>query len=256
MIRAPLRTDAWESVGVPTPGGVLYTCEHASNRVPAPWRLRPSDRRLLGLHWGYDIGAAAVTRSLARRSGAPALLSRFSRLLIDPNRDPADDTAVLAHTDDGAPTFNRQRDVHERVERFHHPFHAALDAAVRRLRPRWIVSVHSFTPSFRGQARRMEAGVLFDRYDDDALRLVDAMRAEGLQTEANAPYSGKDGLIYSAARHGAAHGGPYLEIELRQDLIASGRAARGVAGRVHAALVRAGLVDTGLVRAGIPGDPR
>ena len=61
------------------------------------------------------------------------------------------------------------------------------------------------------------------------------------RTEANAPYSGKDGLIYSAARHGNAAGIPYLEIELRQDLIASERSARAIAGRVARALDEAAL---------------
>lgn len=222
-------------------GPRLYTCEHASNRVPRPFRPRPADRRLLAMHWGYDIGAANVTRALVRRDpGAIGVLSRFSRLLIDPNRAPDEPTAVLLRTDDGAPSFNAAwspgSDAHaDRVARFHAPFHAAVDAALA-ARPRMLVSIHSFTPVFRGVARAMHAGVLYDRHDDLAERLVHAMRAEGFVTEANAPYSGKDGLIYSAARHGASSGAPYLEIELRQDLIASARAARAVARRVARAL--------------------
>lgn len=241
--------DSSETLRAPTPApGAraprLYTCEHASNRVPRPFRPRPADRRLLAMHWGYDIGAANVTRALVRRDpGSWGVLSRFSRLLIDPNRDPADPTAVLARTDDGAPSFNASlTDAHvaRRVERFHAPFHAAIADAMA-IGPRILVSIHSFTPVFRGAARPMHAGVLFDRHDDLADRLVHALRAEGLVTEPNAPYSGKDGLIYSAARHGDAAGVPYLEIELRQDLIASGRAARAMAQRVGRALDAAGL---------------
>lgn len=207
--------------------------------------MRNSDRKLLSMHWGYDIGAANVTRALVRRDpGSRAVLSRFSRLLIDPNREPADPTAVLVHTDDGSPTFNRhahEASVYaERVARFHAPFHAALAEAVA-VEHRILISIHSFTPVFRGVRRAMEAGVLFDAHDALALRLVDAMRAQGLRTEANAPYSGKDGLIYSAARHGNSAGIPYLEIELRQDLIASERSARAVASRVARALDEAAL---------------
>ncbi len=237
--------DAFELIGAPlgqrTPGARLYTCEHASNRVPRPFRPRPSDRRLLGMHWGYDIGAANVTRALVRAdAGAWGVLSRFSRLLIDPNRDPADPTAILRTCDDGAPTFNRSVSPADRVARFHAPFHAALAEAVRPS-PRILVSIHSFTPVFRGARRFVEAGVLFDTHDALAHGLVGALRAEGFATEANEPYSGKDGLIYSAARHGRAAGIPYLEIELRQDLIASARLARRVAGRVGRALAAAGL---------------
>jgi predicted N-formylglutamate amidohydrolase len=235
-----VRHDAYEIAGTPSPGGVLFTCEHASNRVPAPWRLRPSDRALLATHWGYDIGARALTLELARLSRGAAALSRFSRLLIDPNRHPDDPTAVLPETDDGAPTFNRRPDVKHRAERFHAPFHHAVDRLVAR-RPRFLCSVHSFTPRFRGNARAMEAGVLFDQHDDLAEALLRALREAGVRAEANAPYSGKDGLIYSANRHGTTHAVPYLEIEVRQDLIASDRAARGVARKVWRAIESAGL---------------
>jgi predicted N-formylglutamate amidohydrolase len=227
-------------------GAVALSCEHASNRVPRPWRASPSDRALLEMHWGYDIGAARVTRAACGALGGWALLSRFSRLLCDPNRGPDDPTLVLTDVDEGAVGFNRRgptalRSADARVARFHVPFHAALDATLRRARPRLLLSVHTFTPVFRGHRRPMEAGVLFDRHDDLAERLIDALRAQGLRTEANAPYSGKDGLIYSAQRHGLAHGLPYLELEVRQDLVAGHRGARAVARTLVRALSAAGL---------------
>lgn len=236
-----MRHDAVEIFGATRRDGLLYTCEHASNRVPAPWRLRPSDRRLLAMHWGYDLGARTLTLELARRSAGAAVLTRFSRLLVDPNRDPADPTAVLRTCDDGAPTFNRAPDVAARIARFHAPFHAAVDASLRRARPRFLCSVHTFTPVFRGQARPMEVGVLFDRHDDLAERLLRALRDVGLRAEANAPYSGKEGLIYSANRHGTGHDVPYLELEVRQDVVGSDRRARRAATRIWSALRRAGL---------------
>lgn len=233
--------DAWERYGKLRPGGLLYTCEHASNRVPRPWRPRPADRRLLQTHWGYDIGAAHLTRDLAKLGDGCAVLARFSRLLIDPNRAPEEPSAVLRSTDDGDPTFNRAVDLDARVARFHAPFHAAVADAIARERPRRILSIHTFTPELRGVRRTVEAGVLYDREDPFHDRLVDALRAEGFVAEPNQPYSGFAGLIYSAARHGAEAGIPYLEIELRQDLVAAERHARVQARRIHRALVRAGL---------------
>lgn len=231
-----MRTDAYEIVGAAAEGGVLFTAEHASNRVPRPWRPSPSDRVLLGTHWGYDIGARALTLEIARLASGVAVCSRFSRLLIDPNRAEDDPSAILHATDDGAPTFNRSVVVAERVARFHAPFHAAIDSQVRAARPRFLVSIHSFTPVFRGVQRQVEAGVLFDDHDDHAEVLVRSLRAEGLRTEPNEPYSGKAGLIYSARRHGTTHGVPYLEIEVRQDLLATRAAARRMAQRVWRAL--------------------
>ncbi len=236
-----MQTDAVEVAGRPARDTLLFTCEHASNRVPAPWRPNAADRALLRMHWGYDIGARDLTRALVRRSEGVGVLSRFSRLLCDPNRAPDDPTLVLRACDDGVPSFNAQVDVAARVDRFHRPFHDALHDVVARTRPRFLVSVHSFTPVFRGHARPMEAGVLFDRHDDHAERLLGALRAAGLNAASNEPYSGKDGLIYSAARHGAAHDVPYLEIEVRQDLIATPAQAEAVADRVWTALVAMGL---------------
>ncbi len=226
-------TDSSEVIG--RPGSVLYTCEHASNRVPGPIRLRPADRRLLALHWGYDIGAANLTRALARRGPGLAVLARWSRLLLDANRAPADASAVLRDTHDGKPTFNTVVDLHGRLARFHVPFHATIDATLTRQRPRWIWSIHTYTPTFAGVPRPMEAGVLFDAHDEVCAELAAAMNRRGLRTELNEPYSGKAGLIYSANRHGTRHGLPYLEIEVRQDLVASRRAAERVAALVLAA---------------------
>lgn len=241
-----MRCDAWERIGRLAPGAIALSCEHASNRVPRPWRASPSDRALLATHWGYDIGAARVTRAACGALGGWALLSRFSRLLCDPNRSPDDPTLVLAQVDEGTVGFNRRgptalHAAEPRVARFHVPFHDALDATLHRARPRLLLSIHTFTPVFRGERRPMEAGVLFDRHDDLAERLVQGLRAQGLCTEANAPYSGKDGLIYSAQRHGLAHDLPYLELELRQDLVAEHRGARAAARALVHALAAAGL---------------
>lgn len=236
-----MRDDASEILGGPSPGGFLFSCEHASNRVPRPWRLRPADRALLATHWGYDLGARALTHELVRLSGGGGVLSRFSRLLVDPNRAPEDPTAILRECDDGAPSFNRAPDAAHRIARFHQPFHDTFDRVMRARRPRFLCSVHTFTPVFRARPRAMEAGVLFDQHDDLAERLLRALREEGVRAEANEPYSGKAGLIYSANRHGTNHGVPYLEIEVRQDLVRSERHARRVARRVWRALRAVGV---------------
>ena len=118
----------------------------------------------------------------------------------------------------------------------------ARDCTMRRFAlrsaPAMLLSVHSYTPVYLGQRRAVEVGVLFDAYDELAEPLCEALSAAGFDARLNEPYSGKPphNLIYSAKHHGDAHGVPYLELEVRQDLIATPAAAAAVARRIAPAL--------------------
>jgi predicted N-formylglutamate amidohydrolase len=220
----------------------VFTCEHASNALPE-WEPAEPDRALLADHWGWDVGAADLTRALARLTGSCAVLSRFSRLVCDPNRHP-DEASFVVEAIDGEPvSFNQGMDAAERRrrrERYFDPYHDAIDRSVRARRalgtPVRLCAVHSFTPVFLGRARPMEVGVLFDAHDLHAWRLEGALADQGFETALNAPYSGFDGLVYSAQRHGRAHDLVYLELEVRQDLVDTREKAEAVARRIACAL--------------------
>jgi predicted N-formylglutamate amidohydrolase len=215
---------------------ILLTCEHASNDIPAPWRAKAEDAALLDDHWGWDIGAHDLTVALSEVLGAEAVLSRFSRLLCDPNRA-WDDPSCVVETIDGRPVGLNlglgDAERHLRRVTLYDPYHEAIDAALTaRGAPALVVSIHSFTPSLRGEARWMEAGVLYDAHDALAETWAEAIAQAGVIVAKNAPYSGKAGLIYSAKRHGDRHGLPYLELEVRQDLIHTPERARAWAERL------------------------
>jgi predicted N-formylglutamate amidohydrolase len=67
--------------------------------------------------------------------------------------------------------------------------------------------------------RRFDLGVLFDAYDDLAQEFGQRLHHEGHNVRYNEPYSGYDGLIFSARSHGERHGIVYLELEINQGLI-------------------------------------
>jgi predicted N-formylglutamate amidohydrolase len=238
--------DVTETCG-PEHGPLVITCEHASSRIPAPLAPQPDDEPWLTTHWGVDIGAAEVTRQLSRRLAAPALLARFSRLVCDANR-PAESRALILEQVDGHPlSFNRDLDLNERARRLrtlHAAYHGAVDAALAAniaaggaSHALALLSIHSFTPVLGDEERPMEAAVLFDAgHEALARRLAGALVGEGFGVALNEPYSGFDGLIYSVWRHGRNHDVPYLELELRQDLIAEEAQARAVAHRVCTAV--------------------
>ncbi|SFK64597.1 N-formylglutamate amidohydrolase [Methylorubrum salsuginis] len=207
--------------------GLLILCEHASNHVPADLDRLGVPEREFARHIAYDIGAAAVTRRLAGLLGVPAVLTHFSRLIIDPNRGRRDPTLVMRLSDGAIVPGNARIDaagVAERIRRFYAPFDRAVDAAVARAEaagaPPMILTMHSFTPFWRTVARPWQVGVLYDRDDRMARPIIAALKADpaGLCVGDNEPYGG--GLPGDTIdRHATARGLPNALIEIRQDLI-------------------------------------
>lgn len=232
-----------------TGGGILLICDHASNRLPEAYGTLGLPDSELCRHIAYDIGAAAVTRRLSEALRAPAVLSDFCRLLIDPNRG-ADDPTLIMQISDGAVipgnatigAAERQR----RIERYYEPYHRAIaeaiDAAIGAGRPPVILSVHSFTHRWRGQLRPWNAGVLWDSDPRLARPLLDCLRRETDFTIGdNEPYSGK--LVGDSLwRHGTSRGLAHALVEIRQDQILDADGQREWAGRL-ADIMRRILAD-------------
>ncbi len=214
-------TESYERVLGAESAPLFLTCEHASQRLPARYAFVGPDQRLIGTHWAYDLGARELVLELAQALAASAVLARYSRLLIDPNRaedhpdlfrQSADGSAVLLNQD------VRESERRKRIDSYYHPYHAAVDATLAQVSAPTLLSIHTFTPIYEGQVRQVELGVLFDTDDGPAEALLSALRAVYPAVAANEPWSGKDGLIYSAERHAHRHGRIALELEVRQDL--------------------------------------
>lgn len=206
--------------------GLLILCDHAENTIPEAYGtlgLKPQD---LHRHIAYDLGAAGVAERLAQELGAPAVLSCFSRLLIDPNRGLDDPTLIMQISDGLIVPGNvdlSPEEIEERIERFYRPYHraisAAIDAAIASGKPPVVVSVHSFTQAWKGVPRPWSLGVLWDKDPRLALPLLAALREiPGIEVGDNAPYSGqlKGDTLY---RHGTQRGLAHALIEVRQDLV-------------------------------------
>ena len=217
--------DPFEIVGADRPGRWLVACDHATNHVP-DW-VHGGDLGLpaedMARHIAYDIGAAGVTRHLGVALNSPAIFSRFSRLVCDPNRGEDDPTIMMRLYDGTIIPGNRYADateIEERLRRLYRPYHVAYaDLASKMDRP-VLCAVHSFTPRLRGRhPRPWEVGILYAADDRLAQPFLAACRAEGWCVGDNEPYAGH--LPGDAVdRHALQHGRPNVLIELRQDLIA------------------------------------
>jgi predicted N-formylglutamate amidohydrolase len=218
--------------------GILFVCDHASNALPKSYGtlgLKPAD---LTQHIAYDIGAAWMTRRLAQLFEAPAILSTFSRLLIDPNRGADDPTLVAKLSDRRIIPGNAsacENEIAARRDAYWMPYRRAIsdqiDAMIAAGLPPIVLSMHSFTPVWRGTPRPWEIGVLWDSDPRLALPLIEALAQAGFVTGDNEPYDGAligDTLDEEVTRRGLAG----LLIETRQDLIDTQEKAESLAERL------------------------
>lgn len=201
-----------------TETGLLLLCDHASAWVPDDIAMA---EQLLSLHVGVDIGAGPLTHALSARLDAPAILGTASRLVIDLHRQ-SDHPGLIPEVSDGhAIPANIGANRADRIARFHAPYHRAIRSQVRRNRPRLIVAIHSFTPRLEtgGAPRPWEAGILYGRDDRAARIAIDFLRAQGIPTGDQQPYSGRI-LNATLNRHAEGQGIASLSVEVRNDLIA------------------------------------
>lgn len=222
--------------------GVLLLCDHASNRLPPNYGtlgLAPAD---LERHIAYDIGAADMTRRLAAQLEAPALLTCFSRLLIDVNRGADDPTLVMRLSDGRIIPGNATIDADEiaaRRQLYWQPYRDAIGQTIDAMSARGpvpaLVSIHSFTPVWRGNRRPWEIAALWDADARLPQPLMAALMEAGFTVGDNEPYDGAlhgDTLYGQATQRGLAH----VLIETRQDLIDSIVKANALADRLAALL--------------------
>lgn len=209
----------------------LLVCDHAGRRLPTSlgWLGVPLSE--LERHIAWDIGIAGVSKQLADRIDAFLILQNYSRLVIDCNRSPASPDSIVTISETTRVPGNEGLSpaaAEARGREIFHPYHdrirAELDARQCSKRPSALVALHSFTPSFKGVKRPWHVGVLYNRDARLADVLLARLRAEaGLVVGDNEPYRVTDTSDYTVMVHGELRGIPYVEIEIRQDLIADER---------------------------------
>lgn len=219
------------------------TCEHASRALLPGMRLSPECRSVLASHWGWDIGIWRVASEVSRRLGATVVGGKYSRLVVDLNRDPSDPSLIRTECERICIPFNETvspKAAVARLSRLHAPYHDAIDAQLARrvasgVRP-FLISFHSFTPFLNPRRRRFDVGVLFQDHARLAGKLGRHLMARGFSVRYNRPYSGREGLIYAAGRHGSNHQVPYLELEFNQRSLGTPAGCRATGARAAIAI--------------------
>lgn len=236
----------WPTVEIVNPGGaggMALICEHASALIPPDLRdlgIAPEHRLS---HAVWDIGARDMGCRLAARLDAPLVACGLSRLVYDCNRPsdapdaiPAQSEVVRVPGNEGLSAADRAA----RCRAAHDPFHAGVAALLDSRDWQALVTLHSFTPVYRGQRRDLDIGFLHDA--DDRLARAVLARAEAAgryRVALNEPYDMTDGVTYSLRKHGQARGLPNVMIEVRNDLIATLAGAQALADHLCDILVPA-----------------
>jgi len=228
----------------------LLLGDHAGREIPKSLAWLGLPKSALERHIAWDIGVAAYGALLSEALGAPFLRQRFSRLVIDCNRDPARADAIPEISDgaripgNGALTpAARQARVDEVSEPYHGAIASELDGRAARGLPTTLISLHSFTPRMSGFERPWRFGVLHANDSPYSRAVLVRLRAEFGEAAVgdNQPYK-MDEVDFTIPRHAAPRGLDYLELEVRQDLLADPQGQAQIAAIV-ARLLPAALGD-------------
>jgi predicted N-formylglutamate amidohydrolase len=206
----------------------VLVCDHASNRIPAEY----GDLGLSGIdrlrHIAWDPGALSVSLELVDRLDAPLVHSTVSRLVIDCNRTFGAPDLIAPVSETTEIPGNRQlgdADRQRRIAAYHEPFHAAIAALLDRRaaagKEMILVAMHSFTPVYKGEARRWPIGLIHGVDTRYTRRVFDALkRAEPkLDVGWNQPYAALNGVTFTLEHHGDGRGLTSTMIEIRHDEI-------------------------------------
>ncbi len=207
---------------------IVLTCEHAG-------RIFPRNLGRLGIsatdakrHIAWDIGIARVSRLISAQLDAPLVMQRYSRLVIDCNRQPHAEDFITTFSEDTTIPGNinlsfsqvaaRKREI---FDPYHEHIKRALDAREKDKHKTTLISMHSFTPVFRGIARPWHVGLLHEPGNRLARYLIANLGKEPeLCIGDNQPYQIDSDNDYSLPIHGIARGMESVTLEIRQDLIA------------------------------------
>jgi predicted N-formylglutamate amidohydrolase len=219
--------------------------DHAGRAIPAKlgdMGLSPQD---LERHIAWDIGVAELGAALSEELHSPFISQRYSRLVIDCNRDPARTDSICEISDGTTVPGNADLTEAARAERvteIFSPYHAAIGRALdsRGDAPTKLIAVHSFTPVFGRFQRPWRFGVLHrgdSALSGAMLAVLREAEGEGLVGD-NQPYA-MDTVDYSIPHHADGRGLDYLELEVRQDLIARPSDAQAMARLIAPLLMKA-----------------
>jgi predicted N-formylglutamate amidohydrolase len=207
----------------------VLACDHAGRAIPHRLAALHLSEHELASHVAWDLGVDELGRALAARLDAFAIAHAYSRLVIDANRPSGAPDSIptlsertrIAANEGLSDTARRQR-IEELFAPYHQRLRDELDARRAASQASVLVALHSFTPVYLDEERRWDAGVLYGRDSRLARLVLQGLRNDrALVIGENEPYAVSDSTDYTVVVHGEQRGIPHVELEIRQDLLAT-----------------------------------
>ncbi len=208
---------------------ILFCCDHSSNSIPDYYNNLGLSDSLLNQHIAYDIGANKLTKILAKTFKTNCILARYSRLLIDLNRDPNHLNLIPKYSDNTLIKKNRNLSTKEkkkRIKLYHETYHENLRKLLNKMDienkcKTSLICIHSFTPSLKNQLydRPWDIGLLYRKDTRIQKPLEKYLKSiKSLNIGDNLPYSGFDDVNYTMTHHGEEQNRPFISIEVKNNV--------------------------------------
>lgn len=215
-----------EDRGIEAP--FLVVCDHAGNAIAACLDGLGLPEEARTAHIAWDLHALPFAQALAAQLGATLVAQRYSRLVVDCNRQLHARDSMAAVSDGVVIPGNALLREHHREARaaeILQPYQGriAAEIALRRPAPFSIISVHSCTSRLQGGLPRPWHLGLISGPDARLRRaLFEGMQAAdgGFTVGENVPYVVDMVNDYTLPVHAEAQHIPYVELEWRNDVIA------------------------------------
>lgn len=214
----------------------VFTCDHASNRLPECIGSLGLSAQEMCSHIAWDPGALDLAVELSHLLGATLIHSNYSRLLVDLNRPIHSEGHIALSSAGIAIPGNRgltENHRHQRDEQLFIPYHNAIRSVLdsrEKLKNAKLVAIHSFTPDYPGEVRPWHFGITHRNDGGLGSRVVEALRKLSTFTIGdNEPYRIDDFDDMTIPVHGEKRGLPNVLIEIRQDILSEPRTRSDIA---------------------------
>ena len=142
---------------------ILIIADPASNYIPKKNNKLGLKNSFLNQHIAFDIGVKELSLDLSNQLKCRIIQGKYSRLLIDLNRDLNDPTVIPEIVDSKIIPGNiglSKSEVRLRIKKIYNKYHYKINRIIKNEKVKVILSIHSFNPIFKNKKRLLEFGIL------------------------------------------------------------------------------------------------